>query len=359
MIPTRLSIHQRTLFSSCGLFFVLIAAGLPVNCQSSDSPLLALLVKEIKLSNTEMAALTQGRALAKILKNKDKREVAALGIIRINMTQEEFLKRYRDIVTFKQGPEVMQIGKFSNPARASDISALKLESGDFDDLKSCKVGDCGLKLSSEMIDKLGVTVKSGAAAKEETNAAFQKLLVDYVNDYLQRGNAALMVYNDDKHPFSVTDDHASLMTSATVLQEYAPELVKYITEFPKGQLAGTEDFVYWSKEKFGLKPVISVTHGIIYQRVHENRKELLIATKQLFADHYFDSSLGLAIFTEQPATSKMPGTYLIYVNHSRADAIKGFLTGLRRSVVESKSLTALRNNLKLAKERLERPVARS
>lgn len=359
MLPRKLSFHHCALFYSCLLFFVLIASASPVKCQSSDSPLLGLLVKEIKLSSNEISALEQGRALARIIKNQDKREVAAVGIIRMNLSQEEFLKRYRDITTFKQGPEVMQIGKFGKPARVSDISALKLEPGDLDDLKSCKVGDCGLKLSSEMINKLSTTAKSGPAAKEDTNSAFQSMIVDYVNDYLQRGNAALMIYNDDKRPFSVTDDHMSLITGCTILQEYAPELVKYITDFPKGELAGTEDFVYWSKEKFGLKPVISVTHGTIYSRGSENRKELLIATKQLFADHYFDSSLGLAIFSEQPATSKMPGTYLVYVNHTRADAIKGFLTGLRRSVVESKSLTAMRNNLKLTKERLEKSVARS
>jgi len=87
-----------------------------VKCQSSDSPLLDLLVKEIKLSSNEMSALEQGRALARIIKIKDKREVAALGIIRMNLSQEEFLKRYHDIVTFKQGPEVLQIGKFGKPA---------------------------------------------------------------------------------------------------------------------------------------------------------------------------------------------------------------------------------------------------
>src|SRR4051812_27860416 len=109
MLPRRLSFHHRTLFCSSLLYFALTASALPVNCQSSDSPLLGLLVKEIKLSENEMSALAQGRALAKIIKNKDKREVAALGIIRMNLSQEEFLKRYRDITTFKQGPEVMQI----------------------------------------------------------------------------------------------------------------------------------------------------------------------------------------------------------------------------------------------------------
>jgi hypothetical protein len=157
----------------------------------------------------------------------------------------------------------------------------------------------------------------------------------------------------------VADDFKSLLAACSFLQEYAPELARYLNDYPNAKLPDKEGFVYWSKEKFGLKPVISVTQVVIYPRNTENRKELLIATKQLFADHYFDSSLGFAILAEEPADSTIPGTYMIYLNQTRADALKGFLTSLRRSVVESRSLTALKNNLKLMKQRLERSPGRS
>jgi len=324
--------------------------------QAKESKLASLLVKQIKLTDAEMAGLSQGRVLARMLKSKDKREVTGLGMIRINISQEEFLKRYRDIATFKQGPEVLQIGKFGNSAKIQDVQGLTLDPGDIADLKSCKPGSCALKLSTEMIDKLKASALSGADAHEKSNTALRELLVAYVNDYVQRGDAALITYNDDKHPFSVADDFKSLLGDAALLQEYAPELARYLLGYPKTELPGTESFIYWSKEKFGLKPVISITQVVIYQRDVGNRKELLIATKQLFADHYFDSSLGMAILTQEPADSKLPGNYLVYVNQSRADAIKGFLTGLRRSIVESKSLTTLKTSLKITKERLEKPI---
>ena len=341
-------------FPACISF--LMAVSIVAFPQTKESNLVSLLVKQIKLTDAEMAGLSQGRVLARMLKNKDKREVTGLGMIRINISQEEFLKRYRDIATFKQGPEVLQIGKFGNAAKIQDVQGLTLDPGDIEDLKSCKPGSCDLKLSTEMIGKLKASALSGAEAHEKSNTALRELLVAYVNDYVQRGDAALITYNDDKHPFSVADDFKSLLGDAALLQEYAPELARYLLGYPKTELPGSESFIYWSKEKFGLKPVISVTQVVIYQRDVGNRKELLIATKQLFADHYFDSSLGMAIMTQESADSKLPGNYLVYVNQSRADAIKGFLTGLRRSVVESKSLTTLKTSLKLTKERLEKPI---
>ncbi len=341
-------------FTACISF--LMAVSIVAFPQAKESKLASLLVKQIKLTDAEMAGLSQGRVLARMLKSKDKREVTGLGMIRINISQEEFLKRYRDIATFKQGPEVLQIGKFGNSAKIQDVQGLTLDPGDIADLKSCKPGSCALKLSTEMIDKLKASALSGADAHEKSNTALRELLVAYVNDYVQRGDAALITYNDDKHPFSVADDFKSLLGDAALLQEYAPELARYLLGYPKTELPGTESFIYWSKEKFGLKPVISITQVVIYQRDVGNRKELLIATKQLFADHYFDSSLGMAILTQEPADSKLPGNYLVYVNQSRADAIKGFLTGLRRSIVESKSLTTLKTSLKITKERLEKPI---
>jgi hypothetical protein len=362
MIPPKLNFSRSS--HSAGLLF--LACILPLTVvsivrvsQAKEPNLVSLLVKQIKLTDAEIDGLSQGRVLARMLKSKDKREVTGLGMIRINISQDEFLKRYRDIATFKQGPEVLQIGKFGNPAKIQDVQGLTLDPGDIEDLKSCKTGSCDLKLSTEMIDKLKASALSGADANKKSNAAFGELLVAYVNDYMQRGDAAMITYNDDKHPFSVADDFKSLLGDAALLQEYAPELARYLLGYPKVELPGSESFIYWSKEKFGLKPVISVTQVVVYQRDVGDRKELLIATKQLFADHYFDSSLGMAIMTQEPAGSKLPGNYLVYVNQSRADAIKGFLTGLRRSIVESKSLTTLKTNLKTTKERLEKPIIES
>lgn len=341
------------------LFLCLIPVATYEYSQNREVSLFDLLKKYIRYSDSDLAGISQGRVMARMLDTKDKREVSGIGIIRVDISREEFLKRYRDIENFKQGSEVLQIGKLGNPAKISEIRALTFEHEDLNDLKNCKPGSCALKLPANWITQLSEAARSAVNAEAKTNELLRQLLIDYTNEYMVRGKTALTTYDHDKHPLSISEDFSSLVLDTGFLQDYAPEFAKYLLDFPQNELPDAETFVYWSKEKFGLKAVISLTQVIICRRKGENRNELLIATKQLFADHYFDSSLGFAIFSEQSRRSRLPGNYLIYLNQSRADALRGFMTGLRRSVVESRSLTALKNNMKVIKQRLEKPVIKT
>ena len=48
--------------------------------------------------------------------------------------------------------------------------------------------------------------------------------------------------------------------------EYQPDLFRFLDEFPRTPLEGAESILYWSREKFGLKPVISITHTVLRRR---------------------------------------------------------------------------------------------
>jgi hypothetical protein len=50
--------------------------------------------------------------------------------------------------------------------------------------------------------------------------------------------------------------------------------------------------VYWSKEKFGLQPVVSLTHVAIYKRPLPDGTNVLIASKGIYATRYFEALLG-------------------------------------------------------------------
>src|SRR3954454_15422010 len=110
----------------CLLIFI------PLGCigQKKQTRLQELLIRELKLTPAEITGLEQGRVLAKMLASKEKREISGIGLVRVNVTQAEFLKRYRDIATFKQADEVLQIGKFSPEPKLSDLSGLTLDKED-------------------------------------------------------------------------------------------------------------------------------------------------------------------------------------------------------------------------------------
>lgn len=137
------------------------------------------------------------------------------------------------------------------------------------------------------------------------------------------------------------------------LYEFVPEFHWYLQEYPRARLSGTEDFIYWSKEKFGLKPVVSLTHVTIYRRKQGSITNTLIASKGIYASHYFDASLGMTGFVHDEGDAGLPVPYLMYLNRSRADALKGGFSGLKRTIVESRARKGLEENMILMKERLE------
>jgi hypothetical protein len=90
-------------------------------------------------------------------------------------------------------------------------------------------------------------------------------LLEYVNRYLTRGNKALTEYNDKKTPLRFADEFEAILNASPYIFDYEPEFYAYLREYPAKCLDDSEDFIYWLKEKFGLKPVISVTHVRIYR----------------------------------------------------------------------------------------------
>ena len=105
--------------------------------------------------------------------------------------------------------------------------------------------------------------------------------------------------------------------------------------------------------KFGLKPVFTVTQVMIYRTVRASRPWVFIAFKQVYADHYFDASLGLAVLAEQSAVPTKPALWVLYVNRSWTDALGGWLGPLKRNITQRRSRKAIQNSLLELKEKLE------
>lgn len=313
-----------------------------------------LLRERLRVTEESLASLVHGEPVTKVLRSTDKREIAALGIVRVEASAELFIDRLRNIVEFKKSSSVLQIGKFSNPPRLEDLNGLTLDPCCLDAIKDCEAGQCGMQISSEQMGRF----REERTAQDEAraNSLARKILLDYVKTYLEAGNAALIEYHDQKNRAPLANEYRSLLEESRFLTDSAPEFYQYLEEFPKASSPNVEDFIYWSKEKYGLKPVVSITHVAIYKRTLGNRTEVFVASKQLYANHYFDASLGLTVFVEgeERATS---GSYLLYLNRSRIGALGGFFVGLKRSVIGAQIRQGLGKNLMLIKRRLTASMA--
>jgi hypothetical protein len=77
------------------------------------------------------------------------------------------------------------------------------------------------------------------------------------------------------------------------------------------------------------------------------------ASKQIYGSHYFDSSLGITILLDA-GDSSVPACFLVYVNWSRLDALRGFWGGLKGAIVRSRTRSTMGSSLVEARNLVER-----
>ena len=318
----------------------------------ADEPA-TFLRKHGALSATESAALDRGEPVSKLLQSKNGSEVASLGVGRVAVPLDFFLDEYRDIAAFKRAPEVLQIGKFGKSPVLSDLDGLSLEHSEVESLRKCKVGDCALKMSAEMIESVRRDVNWGAQdCDAQANGAFRRALFEYVTRYLANGNEQLVVYRDRKNPLPLRDEFTSVVEESLYLAEYVPAFRDHMLQFPRSTLTCSEEFIYWSKERFGYKPVVSLSHVTIWKGKLNGANAAVISSKQIYASHYFSASLGISAFIESGAGSSQ-GAWLIYLNRTRSDLLQGIFGGVVRFFVRRRVPEGLDKYQRLLKQKLE------
>ena len=330
----------------------MLAAALPADAPPSDvsAALSHLLTNDFRFSTSDLADLGKGEVVAHRLGATAYGEAGAVGAVRIAGRKETFVDLYRNIEQFKRGPGVMSIGMFGNPPSVADLASLMVNLRDMN-LRECRVGDCDVRLPASDIERIRREVDWNAPdADARAFTLFKEIFAGYVRDYVAGDPNKLVQYDDDPRPVRPQDDFSALVEHSPYLDRLAPGLSRHFEAYPKHPLPDVEDFVYWSVERFGrLAPFISATHVAITQ---PEPSTVVIASKDVYSSRYFDASLSFTIAADAVS---LPGSfYLVYANRSRADALKGSLAGLRRSIVERRSKGSIEDHLKAMKQQLEK-----
>lgn len=346
--------HIRTLRKV--FIFAALAWACAVRCaaQTSAEEFRSVLLKDAAFTAEELSALERGEAVVKPLPATDKREVAFCGVARLRGDPAALLAAFKESLTRPGGRGVVGGGRIGPPPAPEDFRALSLANGEVEEMKRCAVGDCKVKLSAAMIARLRGEVDWAAPGyRPAADRLFKSLLFDYVRDYLARGDAALVAYEDRAGAVRLGEEQPALLDSLPYVKDSAPEFAAYLRSFPRTELPGVENTFHWSEVRLGLKPVILLTHTATYTRQRDDAPQILVATKQLYATHYFDSSLSLTLLTRTTDEEGRAATYLLYANRSRLDTLGGLFGGVRRRVIETQVLEGLRAVLQQTKSRTE------
>ena len=308
----------------------------------------ALLSSALEFTPADLADLARGKVVKRGLHPSAAGEIAVAGAVRVAARKELFIERLRDIERFKRGPGVLQIGRFGDHPAAGDLAPLRIGKEDFD-LRRCRVGSCDIRLPADAIIRFQREIDWKAPDADARAASlFKQVLADHVRAYLTGGPGRIVEYDDEKRPVRPADDFAAVLENSPYVGAFAPGLPAHLKE-PSRRLGGTDDFLYWSKERFGLTPFITVTHVAIAQ---VETGAYVVASRDVYSSRYVDASLSFTIASDAVGIGN--AFYMVYVNRSRAYALKGPMAGLRRSIAERRARNALEETLRDVKEKLER-----
>jgi hypothetical protein len=336
----RLRTHRRRPAILCALLSLLFVCP-QTRARTADPDLRKALAERAAFDADQIAALERGEPVAKLIPSKDPREVAVCGVIEIPSDPETALKAFQLSLSLKKN-SILQSGKFTNLPRVEDLASLTLSDADIADLKMCTVGDCKVKLSAAMIHRFQKSIDWKAIDyKEQANQLFRLMIVEYVTTYLQRGDAALIEYADQRAGVPLAREQESLLTNLLYVNDKAPEFVHHLKAFPRST-EPVEHSLSWAKINFGLKPVLVITDVSTYRSHVNGAPRVLVVSKQIYANHYFDASLSLtAAIADQTRTK----SDLLYVNHSRVGALASSFSKFKHKIVERRATEDLKNLL--------------
>ncbi len=304
--------------------------------------------RHVKLTPEQRSALLSGKPITQLLDADPSTEVAVFGAVWVAAPVARYVSAVKDIETFEKGGSFRVTRKISSPPRIEDFAQIALSDADVKSLRSCNVGDCEIKLGQSALDRIRREVDwAKPSAHADVEALTRRLSLEYVNGYLEGGNSRLAVYRDSDRPTFVANELTSMIDRMPSISQYLPDVKRYLLGFPGVTLPGATSFLYWQEAQFGLKPTFRINHVVIA----EQPTHVVIASKMIYASHYFWTALELRVLV--PDAARGTGFWYVSVTRSRSDGLSGFTGTVIRGKVRGEAEKGMAGALKATKARME------
>jgi hypothetical protein len=306
---------------------------------------------------TALASLDAGQVIARSDTDKATAEIVAIAAVKIRAPRDRTLAYFGEMVKYVDGKVTLAFGRLGKPPQPAEVAGLAFDRSDIDAMRSCRPGDCDIRIGGAGLEALRTTIDWNAPDHaDQVDAFIRDSVVRYVAAYQEKGDAALITFDDADRPVSLKQQWEGIVANSPYFHVYAPELKDYLVGYPGVTLPGAQDVFYWVKENYGaLKTVVSIVHAVIYQPP-SNPDRVLVAQKHIYASHYYDASMAMTSLLASEEGGK-PVTWMIYVNRSRGDMLKGGLGGVKRTVARDQARKSAEQTLGTIQGVLERAYA--
>jgi len=273
---------------------------------------------QVGLTANDLRDLGHGEIVSRSIDTDVDQETASFHVARLDVPFAFAAAVYARPGMAMETAEALQIGFLSAVPTIADFDALTIDDYDLSELPGCRPGSCKLKLDRDWMTQLR-EASSVTGPGSPPRDRFAGLLRDYALAYARMGNAALTRYHDKKDELRVGEQFDGLVEQSIELCGPYPEVCGYLHDRSRVP-EGLTSRLLWTKDDIGTRrAVIVLAEQILY--TPPGRRELLVVTKQLYANHYLEGSLSTTIV--RPGAE--PGeTYVSHLLRVRVDMLRGW-----------------------------------
>ena len=337
---------------------VLIALGCLIPVDAAQDPgavRRAYLQAVVGLSSADVRHLEAGRPVASSLDGRDGLEVVTFGAIRLRAASTAVLDDIASLQTLRRSAGVMAVGTVAAPPQLSDFQEMMLDPADVASLSRCRPGACDVQLPEWAIQRFREAVAwRSPDARQTADQVARDMAHRIVSGYMTGGHRGLDPYHDRRPAAQPGDEYANILAADQYLPAPFSALRGYLRGYPKAALAGVENRFFWATVEAALKPTTHISHMVVARDGALGSSPLPIAgaivTTQLFATHYYSSTLEWHVVIDDPARA---GAYLIYLSRSWVPGMTGIRGRLTRPIVRGRVRDAIERYLAFTKSVIE------
>jgi hypothetical protein len=295
-----------------------------------------LLQQRLGIAAADVTRFTAGNAVVWSVPPSTDNEIAAAGAIRAKGDLRRLVAWLRDIEAFMKATGTVNVGAIPSPASAGDFARLTLDGVDVTDLRSCRSNRCDVRMPPQFLARFQNEVDwKGSSATTQATALARTLVAEYVATYQKGGDAALGAFHDPAQPKQQASEFVDLLRRSTKVWDLAYPFTSYLESYPADAPAGTESRFYWTRDKIGSKPTLTL-HHVVLQELAGGR--ILVADKQFYASRDIDAALMIAFAVPNADFTTLD---LVVSVKAREDAVTGVAARVVRGRIDKEMRNAL------------------
>jgi hypothetical protein len=348
-------IPGRSIRWMCAVIGVLSSAGWAQSVNSEGWR--SVLGRDLGLAAMEIASLERGSIVRRTIVTSRPSEVRSLGAIRIHGNLDDFSERFEDLVQPERSDSTPSSGQLLPATVRQDLNRLVIPADDLDEMIDCTVAKCSVKLTGTMISRLELITRLAPRSerRRQAAAAFRDLLADRLREYSSGGAGVLEPYQEDSGQGDSGAARAALLDDARPLLRVAPELKRFLRDFPHADLPGAVSSLRWQRQPMGHAVAIVLMHDVTYRTTYQGTRLVFVVSRDVYCSHYVRAFVGTAVAVEDRARGAF---YVVDEVRARIDPLGGSILGrLKRWLVERKVTGEMEKRLREIKRSLERRTA--